>query len=61
MPNYRGEIMNIITYNNVKGVFIPYEEFKKGKFLDEKKLIELQKRTLEQREKILELEKEILK
>lgn len=53
--------MEITTLNGVRGVFIPYEEFKKGKFFNESQLLELQEKTLTQRKQIIELEKELIR
>ena len=53
--------MKIVTENGVKGVFIPYEEFKQGKFFNEAQLLELQKKILAQRTAIVELQKELVR
>jgi DNA mismatch repair ATPase MutS len=53
--------MELTNHNGVKGVFIPYEEFKKGKFFTEEKLLELQEKTLQQRKQIVQLEKELIR
>lgn len=53
--------MEIIEHNNIKGVFIPYGEFKKGKFFNEAQLLELQEKILAQRKEIISLEKELIR
>lgn len=53
--------MELTELNGKKGVFIPYEEFKKGKFFNETKLLELQEKILAQRKEIISLEKELIR
>ena len=53
--------MEITAKDGVKGVFIPYEEFKKGKFFNEAQLLELQAKILAQRKEIISLEKELIR
>jgi len=53
--------MEITNHNGIKGVFIPYEEYKRGRFFTEAQLLELQEKTLAQRKQIVELEKELIR
>ena len=53
--------MERILHKGIKGVFIPIEEFNKGKFFNETQLLQLQEKTLAQRKQIVELEKELIR
>lgn len=45
--------------NGIEGVFIPIDEFQKGKFLNEQEKLFFQEKLLEQRQLIEKLQQEV--
>jgi hypothetical protein len=53
--------MKNLIDNGIEGVFIPLEEFNKGKFFSEEELLNLQQTIVDHRKSIVELQKELKK